>query len=193
MSAPFTVSCRSCGHTPLEFILSLGWTPLADRLLTKDQLDQPELTAPLDLGFCPDCTLVQITETVSPEILFCEDYPYFSSVSKTLLEHSRENALELIQARKLGPDNLVIEIASNDGYMLRNFVEYNISVLGIDPAQGPAQAAQNAGIHTWCTFFDIQRARSLRDGGRLADVVIANNVLAMFQILMASWRVSGPF
>ena len=151
---------------------------LADRLLTKEQLAQPELTAQLDLVFCPMCTLVQITESVSPEILFCEDYPYFSSVSPALLQHTRENAHELIQSRQLNRNNLVVELASNDGYMLRNFVENQIPVLGIDPAKGPAEMAQEAGIPTLCTFFTLDLARRLRQEGRLADVVIANNVLA---------------
>jgi SAM-dependent methyltransferase len=171
-------SCRFCGHKDIEMILSFGVTPLADRLLTAEQLEQPELTAPLDLVFCPNCTLVQITETVSPEILFGEDYPYFSSVSSALLQHSRKNAEELIRLRKLDANSLVIEIASNDGYMLRNFVEAGIPVLGIDPAKSPVLLAQEAGIPTLCTFFSKQLARQLREQGRQADVVIANNVLA---------------
>jgi SAM-dependent methyltransferase len=170
--------CRSCGHANLELILSFGRTPLADRLLKAEQLEEPELTAPLDLVFCSNCTLVQITESVSPEILFGEDYPYFSSVSPTLLQHSQENALELIQSRQLTANSLVIELASNDGYMLRNFVEQGIPVLGIDPAKGPAQTAQKAGIPTLCTFFGRNLAEQLREEGRIADVVIANNVLA---------------
>ena len=93
--------CRSCGHEDLKLILSLGKTPLADRLLIEKQLEKPEITADLNLVFCPRCSLVQITETISPEILFDEDYPYFSSVSKTLLEHSKKNALELIKSKKL--------------------------------------------------------------------------------------------
>jgi SAM-dependent methyltransferase len=172
------LACRLCGSTDLESIISFGRTPLADRLLTKAQLAHPELTAQLDLVFCPTCALVQITESVSPEILFCEDYPYFSSVSPALLQHTRENAQELIQSRQLNPDSLVVELASNDGYMLRNFVENQIPVLGIDPAKGPAEVAQEAGIPTLCTFFTLDLARRLRQEGRLADVVIANNVLA---------------
>jgi len=172
------LACRSCGHADLELILSFGRTPLADRLLTKEKLDQPELTAPLDLVFCPNCTLVQITETISPEILFDEEYPYFSSVSPALLRHSRENALDLIKSRKLDSNSLVIELASNDGYMLKNFVEYRIPVLGIDPAKAPAQAAHKIGIPTLCTFFDKHLACQLKQEGKLADVVIANNVLA---------------
>lgn len=173
------LTCRSCGHTDLEPILSLGRTPLADALLIEEQLRLPELIVPLDWVFCSNCSLVQITQSVSPEILFCRDYPYYSSVSKALLQHFGESAKELIESRKLNSDSLVIEAASNDGYMLRNFVERGISVLGIDPAKGPAQAAQEAGIPTLCMFFSKDLARQLREEkGREADVFLANNVLA---------------
>jgi SAM-dependent methyltransferase len=170
--------CRSCGFDDLELVLSFGITPLADRLLTTEQLKKPELLAPLDLAFCPNCTLVQITATVSPEILFCEDYPYFSSVSRTLLDHSRDNAMDLIQSRGLDENSLVIELASNDGYLLKNFAQEGIPVLGIDPADGPVAVALEAGIDTLCDFFTLDLARQLREEGRLADVVLANNVLA---------------
>ena len=172
------LTCRLCERAGLQLILSFGDTPLADRLVTKTELDKPGLTAPLDLAFCPHCCLVQITVSVDPEILFCQDYPYFSSVSRSLLEHSRENALELIGDRKLGPKSLVVELASNDGYMLKNFAAENIPVLGIDPADGPAEVAEKAGIPTMCTFFTTDLARELREKGRRADVIIANNVLA---------------
>lgn len=170
--------CRSCGYTDLDPILSFGRTPLADALLTKEQLDAPEITAPLDLVFCPNCALVQITETVPPEILFCRDYPYFSSVSQALLQHFGESAKQLIESRNLDSNSLVVEAASNDGYMLKNFPESGISVLGIDPAQGPSQAAQEAGIPTLCTFFSKDLARQLRAEEGRADVFLANNVLA---------------
>jgi len=170
--------CRSCGGQNLEIIVSFGETTLADRLVPEDKLSEPEITAPLDLVFCQDCTLVQITVSVDPEILFCDDYPYFSSVSKHLLEHSKKNAEELIATRHLGSDSLVVELASNDGYMLRNFVARGIPVQGIDPAEPPVKAAIEAGIPTMCTFFTIDLARKLRDEGKRADVVIANNVLA---------------
>jgi len=171
-------TCRSCGNPSLKPIISFGNTPLADVLLTEERLELPELTVPLSLVFCPNCTLLQITETVDPRILFSEDYPYFSSVSKSLLEHSRKNAEELIRSRKLDSNSLVIEPASNDGYMLRNFVDHGIPVLGIDPSKGPAEAALKIGIPTICTFFGKELAKQLREEGRLADVVIANNVLA---------------
>ena len=174
-----TLTCRSCGGTDLKSILSFGQTPLADALLTQEQLNQPEITAPLELVFCSNCTLVQITETVPPEILFCRDYPYFSSVSKSLLQHFGHSAKHLIESRQLNSDSLVVEAASNDGYMLKNFLQSGIPVLGIDPAQGPAEAAQQAGIPTLCTFFSKDLARQLREAeGKVADVFLANNVLA---------------
>jgi SAM-dependent methyltransferase len=170
--------CRSCGNPDLKSIISFGCTPLADALLTEEQLKKPELMVPLDLVFCPSCSLVQITETVDPGILFCRDYPYFSSTSKAYLEHSKENAEELIVSRKLNSNSLVIEPACNDGYMLRNFVEHGIPVLGVDPAQEPVQNARKAGVPVLCTFFGEDLASKLSKDGSLADVLIANNVLA---------------
>ncbi len=170
--------CRSCGSPHLLPIVHFGDTPLADRLVKPETVDDPEPFAPLNLVFCSECSLVQIDVTVDPEVLFARDYPYFSSVSPTLLHHSRENALELIERRALGAQSLVIEPASNDGYMLRNFVEKGIPVLGIDPASGPAQAALAAGIPTLNTFFTLTLAQDLARRGQYADVVIANNVLA---------------
>ncbi len=171
-------ACRSCGSKNLAPILALGETALADLLLTKDQLGESEPRVPLDVAFCADCTLVQITQTVRPEVLFHADYPYFSSVIATLMEHSRKNALELIERRRLGKDNLVVELASNDGYMLQNFVEHGIPVLGIDPADAPAQAAIAKGIPTLIEFFGTDVADRLAKEGKRADIIIANNVLA---------------
>lgn len=172
------IVCRSCRSRRLETFLDLGDTPLADRLLTEADLDRRELTFPLRVAFCHDCSLVQITETVSPEILFADSYPYFSSFSPALLKHSRENVLDLIERRMLGPDSFVIELASNDGYLLKNYVEYGIPVLGIDPAEGPARAAEAQGVATRCTFFSETLAEELREKDIRADVVHANNVLA---------------
>jgi SAM-dependent methyltransferase len=171
-------ACRSCGSTELAPILSFGRTPLADRLLVAADLTAPDVTAPLDLVLCQACSLVQITETVAPEVLFGGDYPYFSSVSSTLLEHSRANAEELIERLRLDAGSLVVEIASNDGYLLRNFVARGVPVLGIDPAEAPAKAAVEAGVPTLNTFFGRALARELRDQGRRADLILANNVLA---------------
>lgn len=170
--------CRSCGNANLKPIISFGNTPLADALLKQEQLKMTELTVPLDLVFCPNCSLVQISETVDPEVLFCRDYPYFSSTSKTYLEHSRENAQELIKSRSLSSRSLVVEPACNDGYMLRNFAEHGIPVLGIDPAEDPVQVAKKIGIPVLNTFFGQDLAGKLREEGARADVLIANNVLA---------------
>jgi SAM-dependent methyltransferase len=115
---------------------------------------------------------------VSPEILFADAYPYFSSFSPALLKHSRDNVLDLIARRELGPDNFVVELASNDGYLLKNYVEAGIPVLGIDPADGPAQAAGKIGVPTRCDFFSRELAAMLRAEGIRADVIHANNVLA---------------
>jgi len=173
------IVCRSCGSEHLQPILSLGTTPLADRLLTKKQLETPEITAPLDLVFCPECTLTQITVSVSPDVLFREDYPYFSSVSQSLLKHFADSAEAIMKRKKLDKNSLVIEAASNDGYMLKNFQENGIPVLGIDPAQGPAEAATKKGIPTLCTFFTEKLATQLHYlEERAADVFLANNVLA---------------
>lgn len=173
-----TSSCRSCGHSELKPIISFGETTLADALLTEEQLSETEYTAPLDLVFCPNCSLVQITVSVPPEILFCRNYPYFSSVSPSLMKHFGDSAKSIMRSRNLTSDSMVIEAASNDGYMLKNFAEAGIPVLGIDPADGPATAANKAGIPTKCTFFGKDLAAELKEAGQTADVFLANNVLA---------------
>lgn len=170
--------CRSCGQTGLQVFLDLGRTPLADRLLTEEQVKLPEPHHRLEVAFCSKCSLVQILETVPPEVLFCDEYPYYSSFSPSLLEHSRSNAMDLIKTRSLHTHSHVIELASNDGYLLKNYVEMGISCLGIDPAEGPAKAAGQIGVPTMCTFFTEDLARRLRDEGKQGDVVHANNVLA---------------
>ena len=173
-----TFHCRACNSAQCIPILSFGTTPLADALLSADQLGSPEVTAPLDLVFCPECSLVQITETVPPEILFCRNYPYFSSVSKSLLEHFAKSAEAVIAARNLDSNSLVIEAASNDGYMLRNFVNHGIPVLGIDPAEEQVRTANERGVNSINTFFTKELAQKLAAEGKKADVFLANNVLA---------------
>lgn len=171
-------TCRICDSREIRPVLSLGTTPLADGLRRKEQLSQNEAIFPLNVAFCPRCSLLQLLETVPPEVLFCQDYPYYSSFSPALLQHSRANALDLIDSRHLNAGSLVIELASNDGYLLKNFVEHGIPVLGIDPADGPARAAEKIGIPTLCTFFSKNLAHELAANGKAADVIIGNNVLA---------------
>ncbi len=169
--------CRSCGSTKLDLVLSLGRTPLANALLSEDQLSQAEPLYPLDLAFCPDCSLVQITETVPPEELFSH-YLYFSSFSDTMLRYAEELATRITESEELGPDSLVIELASNDGYLLQYYRKRGVAVLGIEPAANVAEVARDRGIPTLTRFFGREVAAELRDSGRLADIVHANNVLA---------------
>ncbi len=170
--------CRSCGSGRLGTFLSLGNLPLSDGFLSEDQLAEEEPRYPLEVAFCHDCALVQILETVPPEELFGEDYPYFSSFTDTLLAHARSNVAARIEERRLGPDSLVVELASNDGYLLQYYREKGIPVLGIDPAPGPVEAARRRGIETLQAFFGSDLASRLAAEGRRADVIHANNVLA---------------
>ena len=156
----------------------MGLMPRSDGLLDGSVLDRREPKRSLRVAYCPECSLVQLLETPAPEEMFGADYLYFSSFSEDLLKHSRDNALELIEKRKLGPDNLVVEIASNDGYMLRNFLEKGIQVLGVDPAPQQAEAARKQGVETIADFFGTKLAKSLRARGKKADLIIANNVVA---------------
>jgi SAM-dependent methyltransferase len=173
-----TNRCRSCNSGSLRLIVSLGQTPLANSLLTEAELDAPEPTYPLDLVFCPDCTLVQISETVPPEKLFRE-YLYFSSFSDTMLSHARELTGRLMESRQLNPESLVMEIASNDGYLLQYYRRAGVPVLGIEPAANIAQVARDErGIPTVSEFFGVDLAQQFVREGRRADVIHANNVLA---------------
>lgn len=175
---PAKGTCRSCESPNLEMVLSLGRTPLANALLTAEQLAKPEECYPLDLAFCRECSLVQILETVPPETLF-RDYSYFSSFSDTMLRHAERIACRMVQARKLGDASLVVEVASNDGYLLQYYRQKRIPVIGIEPAENVARKAESdRGIRTLCEFFSRELAQELRGRGERADVLHANNVLA---------------
>jgi hypothetical protein len=169
--------CRSCGKMELLPILSLGQMPLANALLSREQLVLPEETFPLDLVFCPHCALVQITETISPDKLFRE-YLYFSSFSETVLQNARESAKNMIQRCKLNEKSFVLEVASNDGYLLKNYRERGIPILGVEPALNIAKVANERGIRTVSEFFGEELARQLRGQNEAADVIHANNVVA---------------
>ncbi len=172
------LECRSCGQPDLQMVLSLGCMPLANALITADQLDQPESTYPLELAFCPKCSLVQITETVPPEELF-RDYLYFSSFSDTMLRHAQAIVERVLEWRPLEASSLAVEIASNDGYLLQFYKQAGIPVLGIEPAVNIARVAQDErGIRTIADFFGAATARRLVEQGERADVIHANNVLA---------------
>lgn len=178
MSTKPLPKCRSCNADGLIPVLDLGRTPLANSLLTTEQLDLPEDDYPLEVVFCPACTLVQITETVPPEILF-RDYLYFSSFSDTMLSHAEALVNQVLAERQLDGRSLAVEIASNDGYLLQFYKRRGVPVLGIEPARNVAHVAeQERGIRTISEFFGEALARGLVERGECADVLHANNVLA---------------
>jgi SAM-dependent methyltransferase len=170
--------CRSCGSPALTVFLRLGEMPLPDALLRPDELDQPEPRFPLDLAFCETCTLVQILEEVPPEKLFVDNYLYFSSYSDDLMRRSKEFAGRMVGELGLGPESRVVEVASNDGYLLRHFAELGVPVLGIDPAPAQAEAAEMIGVRTLREFFGAELAARLRSEEIAADLLVANNVAA---------------
>jgi SAM-dependent methyltransferase len=170
--------CRSCGASPLAPVLSLGHTPLANALRDETALARPEPTFPLDLAVCPRCSLVQITAEVPPDELF-RDYVYFSSFSDTMLRHAGELARRLMADERLGPESLVVEAASNDGYLLKNYHSAGVQVLGVEPARNVARVAvERHGIPTRTEFFGRAFAHQLVREGHRADVFHAHNVLA---------------
>jgi SAM-dependent methyltransferase len=172
-----SVACRGCGTSNLPVVLSLGSTPLANALRSASELDAPEPRYPLDVALCPACALVQLVETVDPAVLFA-DYAYLSSLSDTMLRHAQAYAERVLHRRALGADALVVEIGSNDGYLLRHFRQAGVAVLGIDPARAAAAAAERAGVPTRTDFFGRDLADQLVGEGIRADVVVANNVMA---------------
>lgn len=170
-------TCRSCESDRIEPVLHIGELPLANALLTASQLTEPEMTYPLEFVFCRDCALAQITETVPPECLFRE-YVYFSAISDTVVRNARDIACRMRDLLKLDERHQVVEIASNDGYLLQHYVEQGVSVLGIEPARNVAEVAMRRGIPTLPEFFDETVADRLSAEGLTADVIHANNVVA---------------
>jgi SAM-dependent methyltransferase len=170
------VGCRSCGHADLLPVVDLGETPIANVLPEADSEPSSELRYPLEVVFCSKCALVQLVHDV-PE-LFPDDYPYFSSFSDALIEHSRRHVDRLVELRGLDASSFVVEVASNDGYLLSGFVDHGVPALGVDAAPGPVEVARELGVDTVCGFFGRDLARRIRSERGCADVIIANNVLA---------------
>lgn len=168
--------CRFCGGPTSEFV-NLGMSPLCENFLPAGQLNAMEPFYPLTAHLCNDCLLVQLQEYVSPLHIFSE-YAYFSAYSDSWLEHARCYAAMMTERLGLGPQSRVIELGSNDGYLLQYFVERGIPVLGIDPAANVAAAAERRGVPTLVRFFGREVASELADGGMQADLVLGNNVLA---------------
>jgi SAM-dependent methyltransferase len=170
--------CRFC-QTPLEeTVIDLGASPIANALLSRQQLSQPESFFPLEVFLCGSCYLVQIEEVESLGQIFNDEYVYFSSFSDSWLKHAELYAHRAIETFGLKNDSRVIEVASNDGYLLQYFKNRGVPVLGIEPCGGVAAAAEKIGIPTLRKFFGKNTARELYDNGQLADLLIGNNVLA---------------
>lgn len=169
--------CRSCGTLIREQILDLGIQPLANNLLRSEDLEKPEPRFPLRVAVCTGCWLLQITEVVPPVTLFSE-YLYFSSFSDALLRHAANAASRYQHDFQLGDSSFVVEIASNDGYLLRNFVAAKIPCLGIEPAANIAAVATQKGIPTLSRFFDSVMAGELLKTYRRPDLILGNNVFA---------------
>ena len=169
--------CRHCG-TPLHHtFVDLGMSPLCESFLRVDQLNSMEPFYPLHVFVCHGCFLVQLEEYVSPQDIFTE-YAYFSSYADSWLQHVERYTDQMIARWRLGPSSHVVELASNDGYLLQYFVARKIPVLGVEPAANVAKVAEAKGVPTLVKFFGRETARQLAAAGKGADLIIGNNVLA---------------
>jgi 2-polyprenyl-3-methyl-5-hydroxy-6-metoxy-1,4-benzoquinol methylase len=172
-----SMNCRHCGVPVKHSFCDLGMSPLANSYLAEAQVDQPEVFYPLHAYVCSNCLLVQLDEFKDPDAIF-GDYLYFSSYSQSWLDHARTYVQDVIERFGLDESKQVVEIASNDGYLLKNFVEAGIPALGIEPAANVATVANEQGIPTEVAFFGTELARNLQKADKRADLLIANNVLA---------------
>ncbi len=170
-------SCRFCKSSDVHPFVDLGMSPLCETFLPAEALDRMEPFYPLTVFVCGRCFLVQLKEYVSPEEIFTE-YAYFSSYSDSWMAHAREYARRMTERFRLGPRSFVVELASNDGYLLRNFVAAGIPCLGIEPAANVAKVAEQAGVPTLVEFFGRRCAGNLAASGRQAHLIAGNNVLA---------------
>lgn len=172
------MKCRHCKKILKHIFLDLGWAPLSNAYLTEEDLSKPEMTFPLRLYVCENCWLVQTEDYADHKTIFSKDYAYFSSTSQTQLNHARSYSEMIIKRLNLTSENLVIEVASNDGYLLRNFLTANIPCLGIEPTLSTASTAEKIGIPVLNKFFNTTTAEELVRKGQLADLICANNVYA---------------
>jgi len=170
-------SCRACGEKSLRLFLPLGSQPLANSFLKSADEFALEQFFPLDTHFCETCSLVQIPDVVDPEVLF-RHYLYVTGTSETIAQHNRAYAKSVVGMQRLSSDDLVIEVASNDGSLLRCFKAFGVKTLGVEPATNIAAMAREAGIETVNEFFNLDSARKIRGDYGPAKAVIGNNVLA---------------
>ncbi len=172
------MNCRLCKAPLIHTLIDLGSCPPSNAYLSKSDLNKPEQTFPLRVKVCDKCWLVQTEEYTQAEELFTDDYAYFSSASKSWLAHAKEYTNKIIDLLRLDNRNLVIEVASNDGYLLKNFVAENIPCLGIEPTKGTADVAESLGIPIIRQFFGLSLAEQLVAESKQADLIIGNNVYA---------------
>jgi SAM-dependent methyltransferase len=172
------MKCRHCGASVDHTFLDLGFAPPSNAYLTADALTRPEKYFPLRVNVCDHCWLVQTEDYPQADELFSQDYAYFSSTSTTWVEHAERFSQKITRELRLKEGNLVIEVASNDGYLLKNFVAAGIPCLGIEPTDSTAEAAEKLGIPVLREFFGEELGAQLAAEGRQADLVVGNNVLA---------------
>lgn len=172
------MNCRHCNKELKSIFLDLGKAPPSNAYLSKDDLEKEELYFPLKVMVCNHCWLVQTLDYANAEELFSEDYAYFSSTSSSFLAHAKEYSKNIIRTLLLDEDSFVVEIASNDGYLLKNFVESNIPCLGIEPTDSTADEAEKLGIPVMREFFGENVAINLSESEKKADLILGNNVYA---------------
>jgi hypothetical protein len=172
-----TGRCRFCGAALEHVFVDLGMSPLCESILTKEQLDKEEAFYPLKVFVCAECKLVQLEQFVSASTIFSE-YGYFSSYSTSWLAHAQRYTEEMAERFGLDTRTPVVEVGSNDGYLLKFFVQKGIPVLGVDPAENVAAVAVRNGVPTETGFFGAEMARRLRDRGEQPKLIVGNNVLA---------------
>lgn len=172
------MNCRNCNTPLIHNFIDLGFAPPSNSYLDENELNKAEAFYPLKVLVCDKCWLVQTQDYLSAEEFFNDKYAYFSSTSNTWLRHAKEFSDKICDELQLGKDSFVVEIASNDGYLLKNFNEKNIPCLGIEPTLSTAECAKKQGIQTITNFFSLNLANSLTQKGLIADLIIANNVFA---------------
>ncbi|MEK9684957.1 MAG: class I SAM-dependent methyltransferase [Rhodospirillaceae bacterium] len=170
--------CRHCGAQLSHTLIDLSFAPPSNAYLTEEDLSAPEIYYPLRVLVCDSCWLVQTEDFSTAAELFCPDYSYFSSTSSSYVRHAEKYSEAIISDLKLSETSFVLEIGSNDGYLLKNFIRAGIPCLGIEPTKSTATAAQNLGINVIQEFFGIKLAKRLNRQGQKADLIIANNVFA---------------
>ncbi|WP_461167753.1 methyltransferase domain-containing protein [Tsukamurella serpentis] len=181
------MTCRLCGSSRLRSVVDLGATPPCESFLTAAELDLPEPTFPLHLRVCEECLLLQIPALILPDETFSE-YAYYSSFSISWVEHARRFVEESIARLNLGPQSLVVEVASNDGYLLQHAVAAGVRCLGVEPSANVGAAARERGVPTVTAFLGPETAAEIRDEHGAADLVVANNVYAHIPDLLGFTR-----